>query len=103
MRRWQAQLAAALSALYLALAVLAAACLFTDTSAAHAAGHHHQKAASHSALCLWACQGSPTVELPSATAPGQLVRVIAVLRVASESPIVPSAYESVQSRAPPFC
>jgi len=64
-----APLAGAMTVLYLALTIGAAACLSEPTAEPTAApttssttAHHHSPShVSHSALCAWACQANPVV------------------------------------------
>jgi hypothetical protein len=101
MTGWQKSLATVLASLYFALMGITATCLFSENAASHGSGHHHQKTASHSALCLWACQGSPTVGLTAEADPGDRPGVTALHIMVGGTSLPPSAYDIVQSRAPP--
>lgn len=60
-----APLAGAMTVLYLALTIGAAACLSgptaEPTTSSTTAQHHSPSHVSHSALCAWACQANPAV------------------------------------------
>lgn len=85
---------------YLALACLAAGCLFTHTASPGGKAHHSQDSG-HSPLCAWACQTASdtglVVESP-ALSTGPVVR----LAVSSSNQEVPSLSSALlRSRAPP--
>jgi hypothetical protein len=59
-RKSAACLAVGLAAAYLALSLLALACLpdVVPVHSGHEAGHGHHHSAAHSPLCSWACQST---------------------------------------------
>ena len=91
--------ACAMVAVYLALSISSAVCLFTHDSEPRTV--HHHGGAAHSSLCVWACQANQSVDLVS-TAP-KLQPLIFVVLLLSASTTQPSLFArwSVQPRAPP--
>jgi len=61
MTRLLAPLAGAMTVLYLALTIGAAAYLSGPSASSSTAHHHSPSHVSHSALCVWACQANPAV------------------------------------------
>lgn len=88
-------------AVYVALSISAAFCLFTHDGGPRTAPHH-TGAATHSSLCAWACQASQSVDLVSISTQSEPLVPIALLLSASS--IQPSLFvqQSAQSRAPPL-
>ncbi|HMU54363.1 MAG TPA: hypothetical protein PKA61_05130 [Nitrospira sp.] len=61
MTRLLAPFAGAMTVLYLALTIGAAAYLSGPAASSATAHHHSPSHVSHSALCVWACQANPAV------------------------------------------
>lgn len=100
MKKWCPTLALATAAVYLALAVGAATCLFTHQENRHSV--HHHGAAAHSSLCAWACQANQPAELaPSPPLAHRLSFVAPLLSVGEVQPAQHSLH-TVRSRAPPL-
>ena len=100
MRKCFVPLALAIATLYLTLSVSAVACLFAHASQPRLA-HHHTGGVTHSSLCAWACDASPTVDLPATTLQTQPLRFLAMLLLVATSLSSFLSQQSAQSRAPP--
>ena len=102
MRRALVPVAFGMAALYMALAILAASCLFTHVGQADTAHHQQQTPhGPHSAFCAWLCQANPAVsDLIEAPHPA-IFQAIALLILL---PTFRPAYlimRVIQPRAPP--
>ena len=87
---------------YASLAVMAASCALSHVDPSNSHAHHgSQEAASHNALCAWACQAMSDAGLipeSPALSTGLVVRLV----VSSPHQEVPSLSSSLlRSRAPP--
>lgn len=100
MKKWTLSLALATAAVYLVLAVSAAACLFTHQAQPRST-HHHTGGATHSLLCAWACQANQPVEGPSVTPHSQPLAVVVLLLLVSAVRPVSCFTCLASSRAPP--
>lgn len=100
MKRWTLTLALATAAVYLTLAVSAAACLFTHQAQPRST-HHHTGGAAHSLLCAWACQANQPVDGPAATPDSQPLALAAVFLLAGFVQLSLLLVSLAQSRAPP--
>ncbi|MBI5411397.1 MAG: hypothetical protein HZA21_05335 [Nitrospirae bacterium] len=102
MKRLLIPIAAGLTAIYLALAVQAAVCLFGHGDVPAGDHHHHPDKAAHSTLCVWACQANHETSL------GASVPVVSLLLVAVGLLLVASSFafartiDRLRSRAPPI-
>jgi hypothetical protein len=94
-------IAAGLTAIYLALAVQAAVCLFAHAASQVGGHHHHPDKAAHSVLCVWACQANSEPSLAS------MPPVIPLLLLGGMFVPIPSTrllgvrFDCIRSRAPP--
>ena len=100
MKRLIAPFAVGMAVLYLALAMGAAGCLFLhdQPTAAH---HHNQSQATHSALCVWACQVNPTVATVSGTPSITILAVISLTGLFAPALVARDVSAASPSRAPP--
>jgi hypothetical protein len=100
MRRVLVPLALGMAAVYLALAVGVAGCLFTHVEQPDT-GHHQTSHGPHSAFCAWACQANPAVstlvEVPH-TAVFQVVALLTLIRVSRTRHLI---LRAAHPRAPP--
>jgi hypothetical protein len=100
-RRSLTPVAVVLVAVYLALGILASACLFGQAASQPLEHHHHSGQAAHSTICLWACQAnSDTSLLSMAPTPQPLLLGLGLILFLFQLPPTPRL-ELLRSRAPP--
>ena len=100
MKRSFTLLALVMVALYVTLAVGAAACLI-DATEHHSTAHHHHSHVAHSIFCAWACQANPTVTTVIHTPPEAVFHLVALsVSIHSLQPTRPVIF-AAHPRAPP--
>lgn len=100
MRTCFAPFSLAIATLYLTLSVSAVACLFAHESEPRSS-HHHTGGMTQSSLCAWACNASPTVDLPATAPQTQPLHLVSTLLFVDSSAPSFLSQQSAQSRAPP--
>ena len=101
MKRVLTPLAGALVAVYLVLAIQAAVCLFAHVAPPVGGHHHHTDTATHSLLCIWACQANSGPSLASIPPVIPLVILGAMLVPIPSTLLVSLRFDVTRSRAPP--
>ena len=101
MKRLMAPLAVGMTALYLALAIGTAGCLFLHAERPGASHHQSSSHPAHSALCVWVCQANPTVAIVDDPPPSVILQLAVLLLLLSPSLTQRLLLSLSDSRAPP--